>query len=237
MTLAGPRGRVRLGTLDPQPTKRSDATLSNVQGRLLPAPCVDRDAAAGVVERQSEHSGAVGKVVLEVESSDAAGFVPELQIELYGPKQPVLSGAVRDGVGRKVPERFVCPEPLNLKFATVLEHGHDLRQTPSKPTRRCITNHDEAGPFLTALLKRPVQHTQHLLAIANVAVDEVHGRTDDAREAVDHARLTVAQIVENHGAVAGASNLDRDVAADEARAASQQNGCARQACSAVGSRT
>jgi len=81
-----------------------------------------------------------------------------------------------------------------------------------------------------------MQHTKHLFAIADVAVDEVHGRTNDAREAVDHARLTVAQIVENHGVVAGASNLDRDVAADEARTASQQNGCARQACSAVGSR-
>ncbi|MBM4438430.1 MAG: hypothetical protein FJ029_14660 [Actinobacteria bacterium] len=48
--------------------------------------------------------------MLEVESADAAGFVPELQILLYGPKQPVLLGTVRDGVGRKVPERFVCPE-------------------------------------------------------------------------------------------------------------------------------
>jgi hypothetical protein len=54
------------------------------------------------------------------------------------------------------------------------------------------------------------------------------------REAIDHVRLAVAQVARNHGALAGARDLDRDIAADEACAASQQNGRAHQTRSVAG---
>ena len=106
---------------------------------------------------------------------------------------------------------------VKLDRETNLEHGNGLadslglREMPD--ARDC----------------RLAQYALQRSAIANAAVDEMHRRADDAREAVDHARLAIAQVVENHGAVAGARDLDRDVAANAARAGSQRNRCAHRA--------
>jgi len=67
-------------------------------------------------------------------------------------------------------------------------------------------------------------HLANNCAVANVALHDIDRAADDLPKPLDHAALTVAEVVEQNGSVTRACHLDRNVAADEASATGEEDG-------------